>query len=436
MGGFGIAFHEKKAIFVPYCAPGDVVDVIVTHERKDHSFARANRFLSRGDTYVQPNCTAFGGDNPCGGCDWLMLSYPEQIKQKYELIKSLFLPFIEADKIYPTCSSPQPLHYRNKVFMPVGAGSHKNAMHYGIFARWSHQIVPHVSCQNHPPVFDALAKRIMELCIAAKVLPYNEEQHSGNLRHLGFRISADGSEILVILVTLSAKLPFSGLLVKQITQEFPAVKGIVQNINRAKGNIILGEETKLLFGRDHIFDRLEGTSFRINYRSFWQINLGTMELILDSIRSQIKPKATVMDAFCGIGAIGLSLANEAKTLILIEELPEAIADARENANLNGITNISFVCGKFEESLPELLNKQHPEVLIVDPPRSGLAKDSIETILFAGVKQVVYLSCSPMTLARDLKLILQDGTYELDSLQSFDMFPNTWHIECLAILHRK
>ncbi|MDD4308769.1 MAG: 23S rRNA (uracil(1939)-C(5))-methyltransferase RlmD [Candidatus Cloacimonetes bacterium] len=436
MGGFGIAFHDKKAIFIPYSAPGDMVDVIVTHDRKDHSFARVNRFISRGDSFVQPDCSAFGGENPCGGCDWLMLSYDEQVKQKYELVKSLFLPFIDSEKVYPTISSPQPVHYRNKVFMPVGEGKGKRSLQYGIFARWSHQIVPHTACKNHPPVFDALAKRIIELCIAAKVSPYNELQHSGNLRHLGFRISADGSEILVVLVTLSGKLPFSGLLVKHISQEFPSVKGIIQNINREKGNVILGADTRILYGRDHIFDRLGNTSFRISYRSFWQINIGTMELIMNSIRKHIKPKATVLDAFCGIGAIGLSLANEVKSLILLEELPEAISDAKENAALNGIENVSFVCGKFEELLPELLQKQHPDVIIVDPPRSGLAKDSLETIMFAGIKQVIYLSCSPMTLARDLKVLCSNQSYELDSLQSFDMFPNTWHIECLAILHRR
>lgn len=435
MGGFGIAFHEKKAVFVPYTAIGDMVDVNVTFDRKDHCFAKVSRYISRSESYKQPDCDAFGGDNPCGGCDWLMLDYPEQVAQKFELVKSLFLPFIPAEKMHPTLPSPQQDHYRNKVFMPVGKNPDTGKLTYGIFARWSHQVIPHKSCENHPLVFDALAKRIMELCTKAKVSAYDESRHSGNLRHIGFRASSDGSQVLVVLVTLSSKLPFSGLLVKQITSEFPSVKGIVQNINREKGNVILGSESKVLWGDDFIYDSLGGTQFRINYRSFWQINIGTMEMIMDSIRSHVSPNARVLDAFCGIGAIGLSLAAEIKSLILLEALPEAIEDARMNATMNGINNVSFVTGSFETALPELLAKEKLDIIIMDPPRSGIDPESLQSIIQSGIKQIIYLSCSPMTLARDLKLLTLQA-YEIKSLQSFDMFPNTWHIECLAILQRR
>lgn len=436
MGGFGIAFHEKKAIFVPYTAIGDVVDVHITHDRKDHAFAKVNHYISRSEAYTQPDCNAFGGDTPCGGCDWLMLNYEEQVAQKNVLINSLFAPFIPAEKIHPTLASPKPSQYRNKVFMPVGKDPETGKLRYGIFARWSHQIVPHNACQNHPPVFDALAKRLMEICDKAKVLPYNEEHHSGHVRHIGFRSSSDGSQVLVVLVTLGSKLPFSGLLVKQITAEFPSVVGILQNINREKGNVILGEETRVLWGEDHLYDTLGGTRFRINYRSFWQINIGTMELIMDSIRSHVSPDAKVLDAFCGIGAIGLSLAAEIKSLILLEALPEAIEDAKQNAAMNGIENVSFITGSFETALPDVLAKQKPDIIIMDPPRSGVDAESIQSIVSSGIKQIIYLSCSPMTLARDLKLLMAEGVYELTSLQSFDMFPNTWHIESLAILHHR
>lgn len=434
MGGFGIAFHESKAVFVPYTAPGDVVDVFVTHERKDHSFAKVSRYVSRGEGFSEPGCNAFGGDNPCGGCDWLMLDYKAQVEQKHALMQGVFSHFIEADKIYPTIASPLPKHYRNKVFMPVGKDASRR-LSYGIYARWSHRIVPHEACKNHPPVFDTIAKRIIQLCQKAKVDAYDEVQHTGNLRHIGFRCSTDVKEILLVLVTRSAKLPFSGLLVKQLCEEFPAITGIIQNINRERSNVILGEEEKVLFGRDYIFDTLSNTRFRINYRSFWQVNIGTMELIMDSIRSRMNPNANVLDAFCGIGAIGLSLAAEVKSLLLLEEQPEAIEDAKQNAEMNGIENVGFITGKFEDVLPELVEKQCPDTLIMDPPRSGATKESIETIIQSTIKQIIYLSCSPMTLARDLRLLLGSGKYELQSLQSFDMFPNTWHIECLAVLSR-
>ncbi len=434
MGGFGIAFQNNKAIFIPYTAPGDVVDVLVTHERKDHSFAKVSRYISRGKGFSEPDCNAFGGDKPCGGCDWLMLDYPSQVKHKHALVRQLFSPFIDVELIHPTIASPQPKHYRNKVFMPVGRDDSKK-LGYGIYARWSHSIVPHAACENHPPVFDAIAKRIVELCRKAKVEAYDETRHVGTLRHIGFRCSGDLKEVLVVLVTRNGKLPFSGLLAKQLSEEFPSIVGIVQNINREKGNIILGNEEKLLYGREYLFDTLANIKFRIHYRSFWQINIGTMELIMDSIRGRIKPSAKVLDAFCGIGAIGLGLAAEIKSLLLLEELPEAIEDAKENASMNGFENVGFFTGKFEELLPEIVAKNCPDTLIMDPPRSGASKESLETIIQSGIKQIIYLSCSPMTMARDMRLLLGSGKYELQSMQSFDMFPNTWHIECLAVLGR-
>ncbi len=432
MGGFGLGFSEGRAIFVPYTAPGDTVDVLITHQRKDHAFGKVSSFSSRGTGTVEPPCEAFGTEIPCGGCDWLMLNYETQLKAKQTLVTELFSSFVNPALISPTLASPQTKHYRNKVFMPFGKTSPSGEISYGIYSRWTHSIVPHTACQNHPPIFDRIAKTIREFCENAGVSPYNEAQHRGQLRHIGFRSSLDGSNVLVILVTLSGKLPFSNLLVKKLNEQFPEIKGIVQNINRERGNVILGAESKLLFGVDHIFDTLSNLQFRISYRSFWQVNIPTMENILCAIRAAIKPQSVVLDAFCGIGAIGLSLASEIQQLILLEELPEAVEDAKSNAALNGIDNVIFYTGSFQELLPQVVDSHHPDTVILDPPRSGASADSLQTIISKRIGRVVYLSCAPITLARDLKVLLAGG-YELKSLQSFDMFPNTWHIECLAIL---
>ncbi len=432
LGGFGLGFREGRAIFVPYTAPGDEVDVIITHQRKDHAFGKANNFHQHGPGYCEPECEAFGAETPCGGCDWLMLDYSAQVKAKQALVEEMFSPQVDSELIHPTVASPKPRHYRNKVFMPVGKLPGRDKTGYGIFSRYTHTIVPHKSCLNHPPVFDLLARSIMEACETAGVLPYNEAQHRGQLRHLGFRCSGDEKQILVILVTLSAKLPFSNLLVKRITSEFPQVCGIVQNINRQRGNIILGDETKVLYGSDNLSDTLSNLRFEINYRSFWQINTGTMENILCSLRAAIKPQSVVLDAFCGIGVIGLSLASQVKQLALLEENLQAIADAKLNAENNGIGNLRFFAGRFEDLLPQVIAELQPDTIIMDPPRSGVDAPSLHLIAEHKIKQIIYLSCSPITLLRDLK-ILKAGGYKLNSLQSFDMFPNTWHIECLAIL---
>ena len=436
LGGAGLGFHEGKAIFVPYTIPGDVVEVSITHERKDHAFGKVLSYHEHSQDYCEPGCQAFGGDKACGGCDWLMLPYAKQVEYKAKLISELFGSFLDKEIIYPTVGSPKPTHYRNKVFMPVSSDPKTGKLCYGIYARWTHQIVPHQACQNHPPLFDHLADRIIELCAKAGVTAYDEKKQQGTLRHIGLRCNNDQSEVLVVLVTHSAKLPFSGLLVKQLSSEFPMIKGIIQNINRAPGNVILGNETKLLFGREYLQDTLSELSFQVGYSSFWQINSGTMELILDSIRSAIKRDSVVLDAFCGIGAIGLAMASRVKELILLEEQEEAIADAKINAELNGSKNLSFVTGTFADTLPDVLATHAPQIIIMDPPRSGIDPASLETIRQSGIKKVIYLSCSPITLARDLKLLMAEGCYTCLSLQSFDMFPNTWHIECLAILEKK
>ena len=436
MGGLGIAYAEGKAIFVPYTAIGDIVDIDITVEKKDYAYGKVKKYISYSDLRVEVKCPSFAAEIPCGGCDWLMLKYSEQLKQKNQLLLELFSPFIDKALIYFPAPAPQIKHYRNKVFMPVGKNIQTGKITFGMYARYSHQIVEHITCENHPPIFDQLANSLMEFCLKAKVEPYNEIEHRGQLRYIGFRGNSEGSQILVILVTLSGKLPFTNLLVKKLTSEFPAVKGIIQNINRQKGNVILGNETKLLYGSENLDDNLCGLKFRVNYRSFWQINTRTMEMIIFFLQDFVHPKDVIVDAYCGIGAIGLSLAAKVKRVILLEEFPPAIEDARLNAVSNKIQNVSFRTGKVEDNLTEVLEKEKPDVLIMDPPRSGVQQKALEAIIQAQVKQILYLNCSPMTLARDLNTLLAGEEYKVVFLQPFDMFPNTWHIECLAYLQQK
>lgn len=428
MGGSGIAFQDGKAVFIPHTAPGDVVDAVITTEKKDHAFAKVTHYHSRGEGVTEVPCDAFDKEPYCGGCDWLMVDYDTQTAWKDALVQELFQSSIAPENIAPIIPSPLPRHYRNKVYMPMGNEG------YGIFAPWSHEIVTHTACMNHPPIFDQIAQRTWELCQKAKVEPYNEQTHTGTLRHIGLRSNKDHSEILLILVTRSGRLPFAGLIAKSLSSEFPQIQGIIQNINPERGNVILGEKEKILHGVDHIFDRMSDLSFRIHYRSFWQINTGTMENITAAMRSCLTPNARVLDAYCGIGAIGLCLANEVQSVCGVEEVPEAVQDAGQNAADNGINNAAFHCGRFEELLPSLLAKESFDVMILDPPRSGVDKSALEAILEAKIPQILYLSCAPMTLKRDLKLL--STAYDVTRLMSFDMFPNTWHIECLAVLSLK
>jgi 23S rRNA (uracil1939-C5)-methyltransferase len=434
LGGSGLGFAEGKAIFVPYTAPGDEIEAVLVSERKDMAYARVAKYLKRGVGVEPTPCGSFAADPPCGGCDWLELDYPTQLKYKSELIRDLLQPLVPGLEIPGTLASPDNRHYRNKSFMPVGSGA--NGLKYGIFARWSHQIVSHESCELHPPIFDTIAARCLEIFARTGVHPYNEASHTGTLRHIGFRCSRDRSRILLILVTRSGKLPFTQLLVKQLTDEFPALSGIVQNINRERGNVILGPEEKILYGEPWLQDRLGELAFRVHYRSFWQVNTGTLELIISHLKRQLDPDDIVYDAFSGIGALGLSLSGSVKQVLCIEEVPAAVADGEANINLNGIANAGFVCARTEDALPALLDQpgngvSTPDAIILDPPRGGVQASVLHTLINSRIPRIFYLSCSPMTLKRDLKILLESGSYRITHIQPFDMFPHTWHIETLV-----
>jgi len=440
LGGFGLGYHAGKAIFVPYTAVGDEIEAELLRERKDVAFARVKKYLKRGEGVVPNPCESFASSIPCGGCDWLDLEYSTQLKYKTGLIRELLQPLAPEADIREIQASPETLHYRNKAFMPVGED--ENGLYFGIYARWSHKIVQHESCWLHPPIFDAIARRCLAIMGKTGVRAYNEARHTGKLRHIGFRCTRDQSGILLILVTRSGKLPFTKLLVKQLITEFPNIKGIIQNINRERGNVILGNEEKILYGEPWLHEDLMRLRFRVHYRSFWQVNTGTLELIIEHLRSQLVPQDVIYDLYAGIGVLGLTLAERVQQVLCIEENKAATSDGEENIRLNGIENAGFLCAKTEDALPALLDsgkttmEQKPSAIILDPPRSGVRKEALDAIIRTSINRIYYISCSPITLHRDLKILLESGDYQLVFAQPFDMFPQTWHIECLAVLELK
>ncbi|MCB5229854.1 MAG: 23S rRNA (uracil(1939)-C(5))-methyltransferase RlmD [Candidatus Cloacimonetes bacterium] len=438
LGGYGLGWQDGKAVFVPYAHPGDEVEIRLERERKDVAFASVQSYLMRSEIPPQGLCDAFGPVEACGGCDWQDISYASQLRYKHELLSELFRNAgFEAD-IKAFVPSPHEFNYRNKAFMPVYES--ERGLSFGIYKRGSHLVVPHKSCRIHPPIFDTLALRTVQLCHQAGVQPYDENLHTGHLRHIGFRINREENLLLLILVTRTAKLPFWKLLVKKLQEEFPALTGVVQNINRQRGNVILGDEEKLLWGKGYLTDTLAGKQFRIQYNSFWQINTALMELIIEKLRKEMDAQCTLIDAFSGCGSIGISLADKTRQTICIESNPASVLDGEFNALQNGVANIGFVEAPCEDALPALMEDQSlslkPLNIILDPPRSGLQQPVLEALIASQAEKIFYLSCSPITLVRDLKTLCMDGPYRLVKLQPFDMFPQTWHIECLARLERK
>jgi len=430
--GYGLGYAEGKAVFVPYTMPGDCVDVKVLLEKKDVIFGVVAEYKEIPKTSLLPACDAFGGENACGGCDWLMAPYELQLEWKTELIRQTFEPLKLGRKVRSTVASPLPQHYRNKSFLPAGKGS--DGLYFGMYERYSHNVVPHRRCLLQPPVMDEILDELTSFAHKAKLEPYDEITGKGILRHAGIRLNRTGDEILVILVTKGSKLPFTNQLIRTLINRFPMIKGIIQNINRSVGNVILGNEEKLLFGSPYLNEELDGIKLRLHYKSFFQVNQAVATLLYQHLDSLLDNDETVLDAYCGIGSIGLYLAGKARAVHGVEEVSEAVADAEYNCSLNQIKNAKFHCGRVEDLLPSLVRQHSFSTIVLDPPRKGVDSASLQVIAEQNIPRILYVSCSPMTLERDVKYLVQQG-YKVQSITPFDMFPQTWHIETVVQLKR-
>lgn len=428
--GYGLGFADGKAVFVPFTMPGDCVDVKVLLEKKDVIFGTVAEYLETSEDSILPACEAFGGEHACGGCDWLMAPYKTQLEWKTELVRQTFAPLKLKSKVRKCVISPQEHYYRNKSFLPAGRDS--GGLFFGMYARYSHNVVPHKNCLLQPAVMDEILSEIESFAQKVKLEPYDEVSYKGTLRHVGIRINQKQDEILLVLVTKGSKFPFTNQFVRIMKERFPQITGIVQNINRSVGNVILGEEEKLLYGSPYLKDELNGVKFRVHYKSFFQINHGTTEKLYANLKTHLTSDDTVLDAYCGIGSIGLSLAGKVRQIIGIEEIPEAVADAEFNQKLNKMSNISFQIGRVEDKLPALISQHKFSVVVLDPPRKGVDEPSLAAVAEQKIPLILYVSCNPMTLARDVRILMDKG-YRVDAITPFDMFPQTWHIETVVKL---
>ncbi len=429
--GFGIGHHDDKTVFVTNTLPGELIEAEVTASQTAIIYARPIRIIESAEQRQEPDCEAFGHLKFCGACDWLMLSYDGQIETKLDSFRYKYNN-LAPTSTRPLSIIPSPLtrQYRNRSCMPVAQDD--NGITFGMYQRWSHQVVAHRQCLLHPPVFDEIGRVVMDWAQKAKVAAYDEINHSGVLRHICCRISEWDGSILLILVTRGAKLPFSNLFVKTIREQFPQVCGIIQNINRRPGNVILGDEEKILWGVPYLREVLSGIRLRVHYRSFLQVNGKAATLMYDYISGLIEAEDRIVDAYCGIGSIALSIADRARQVTGIEEVPAAIEDAIANAQMNDITNARFICGKVERILPELIADRGYDTIIFDPPRKGLDAGLLPLLDPTLIRKVIYVSCQPITLFRDLYIMKELG-YEVESIQLFDMFPQTAHLEAVALL---
>jgi 23S rRNA (uracil1939-C5)-methyltransferase len=423
--GYGLGFADSNPVFVLNAVSGDVVDVQIEYNKGKSKFATIKNIIQKSPLRVESDCEVFGN---CGGCDWLNLSYEAQLKAKNEIVGEIFRN-VSIKNIKSIISSNKQFNYRNKSFFPISEKGGEPLV--GMFAKKSHDVVMHKQCRLQPAIFDEIIAEFISYLKASHVPIYNEKTGKGSARHLGIRYSESTGEMLIVFVTKTRKIPFTNQLVRIITEKFPQIVGIVQNINPGRTNVILGDDEKLLFGRDHIFEEIGGVRFKLNYKSFFQVNTKIAESMYDFVKSNLSKSKNVLDAYCGVGSIGIYVSDGVENVIGIENNKNAVSDAKENAGLNKQDNCIFLTGNVENILPQL--KENIDTIIFDPPRKGLDAKIISAIPVE-TKKIVYISCDPTTQQRDVVRLLEIG-FSAKIMQPFDMFPNTFHIENVIVLDR-
>lgn len=433
--GAGVAKVDGYPIFVPNSLPGEKAKIKVIKVNKGYGFGRLIEIIEPSPYRIDAPCSIY---KECGGCQLQHLSYEGQLHFKEKQVRDVLqrIGKLEDVKVYPVLGMNNPWGYRNKSQVPIG--EHEGGLIGGFYQQRSHQIIDMKTCLIQQEKNDEVIQKVKDICSRNGIRAYNEENHKGDLRHIMARYGIVSGEVMVVLVTRTNELPNKNKMIEEIVAGIPGVKSIVQNINLKKTNVILGEQTKVLWGEEVIYDFIGDIKFAISARSFYQVNPEQTKVLYEKALeyADLNGNETVIDAYCGIGTISLFLAQKAGKVYGVEIVPEAIEDAQRNAALNGITNVEFAVGEAETVIPNWYEEGvQADVLVVDPPRKGCDEKLLQTILSMKPKKVVYVSCNPATLARDLR-ILEEGGYKTVEVQPVDMFPQTTHVECCSLLVRK
>lgn len=433
INGEGIGKINGYTLFVEGALPEEVVEVKVIKAKKNFGYGKLVNIIEPSKNRTEPICSIA---NRCGGCQLQHLSYEAQLEYKRKKVQDVIERIgginIEVNK---AIGMETPYYYRNKVQFPVGK-SKDNDIKIGFYAMRSHNIITTDKCYIQDSVNEEIITKVKEYIIENNIQPYNEESHRGLIRHIITRISYYTKEIMVGIVINGKKLPNQEDLVSKLTT-IPNMKSIYTNVNKEKTNVILGKKVETIWGAPYITDYIGDVKYNISPLSFYQVNpVQTEKLYNKALEyANLNGQETVWDAYCGIGTISLFLAKQAKKVYGVEIVPEAIEDAKANAALNDINNAQFFAGKAEEIIPQKYKEGiKADVIVVDPPRKGCDKELLDTIIDMQPDRVVYVSCDPATLARDLK-ILGEGGYEVREVQPVDMFPETVHVECVTVLSR-
>lgn len=433
--GEGVGRFQDFTIFVSQALPGEVVEVQVSEVKKNYAKAKLTGVKQASAERVEPLCSVY---QSCGGCQLQHLSYAGQLNAKRQQVVDAVTRIGKlADvAVHPTLGAANPWYYRNKMQFPVGKAGGKVAV--GCYSQGTHAIINTENCCIQHAVNNTIADQVRRIVTEFNIPTYDERTGEGVIRHVMGRVGTATGEVMVALVTAVDKLPSQEKVIAALRQAIPGLTSIVQNVNPKRGNIIMGETTRTIWGKDTITDKLGDLTFHISARSFFQVNTEQTVLLYGKAveYAGLTGQETVIDAYCGTGTITLFLAGQAAKVYGIEIVKPAIADAWQNAQTNKIENVEFIAGDAVEVMPELYrNGVRPEVIVVDPPRAGCEPKVLETFVKMKPERIVYVSCNPASLARDLAILSEQG-YQTMEIQPVDMFPHTHHVECVAKLIRK
>ena len=433
INGEGVGYFKKQVVFVQGALPGEEVVVEATKINPKFAEAKIKKIRIKSPHRIKPLCPVY---DQCGGCQLQHLKYDQQLKEKRDIViqsleRHTKLALDKLD-IRETIGMENPWSYRNKSSFQVGQKDGKVLA--GLYGLNSHQLINIDQCAvQHSQTNEATAKvkRIIE---DLHIPIYNEKTRKGIVRTIVTRVGVQTGELQVVLITTQKELPKIELIIEEIQKRLPNVKSVVQNINGEKTSLIFGEETVKLAGEDFIQETLGDLQFELSARTFFQLNPSQTIKLYNEVKeaAALTGKEKVVDAYCGVGTIGLWLANQAAEIRGMDVVPESIEDAKKNAKRHGFTNTKYVPGKAEEVLPKWVKKGwKPDVIVVDPPRTGLDNQLIQTILQVKPEKLIYVSCNPSTLAKDIQTL--SSKYDVKYIQPVDMFPQTAHVECISQL---
>jgi len=433
--GEGIAKIDNFTIFIPNAISGEKCKILIVKVLSSHAYGKIVELIKESENRVDIDCSTY---KRCGGCDLRHMTYESTLELKKNIVQNLVNKGLKTNIVVnDTIGMKEPYNYRNKAQYPVGLDNNGEPA-IGVFAKMSHTIIPIDKCMIQTEISQKIAHTIIEFIKLKNIDVYNERTNKGLIRHIVIKVGIYTKQVMCILVLNNEKFQQGKELVEMLCKKYPTIKTIVKNINDKNTNVILGKKNINLYGDGYIEDKLGEYTFKISPMSFYQVNPKQVEILYKTAIdvAKLDKNDILFDLYCGIGTIGIFASKYVKKVYGIEIVPEAIEDAKENVRINGIQNAEFMVGDVEFAFDELINKAKiiPTAIIVDPPRKGLDEKTINNILKVKPRKLVYISCNPATMVRDLAKM--ENEYFIKKIQPVDMFPWTRHVECVSLLEIK